>query len=285
MSHIGKKILPWGGICLLSLLCAMTAFARNDDDLVVLKNGDRMTGEIKGLQRGELRLKADYMAEAVRLDWAMVERLESKSTFRISLVDGQLFTNVMRLLPANSNETANFIIGPSNRGIRVHHVDVIRITPAEAGFWKALDGSIDFGVSFTSGNDQYQTEFISTTTYRTGDHTFTAGIDTSFSGQTQGSSSKRREFAFDYRKQLTPNWYAGALLNFLTSDHQSLDLRTTAGGLIGRNLKQTDHTRLSVFGGAAATREDYSVSTGKPRTTKRRCYCGLRFFEFPVQRH
>jgi len=278
--HVGKKLFRWSGICLLGLMCALSASAKNDDDVVVLKNGDRMTGEIKGLQQGELKLKADYMAEAVRLDWASVERLESKSTFRISLVDGQLFTNVMRLLPANSNHIANFIIGPSNQAIRVPQGDVIRITPAEGGFWKRLEGSIDYGFSFTSGNDQYQTELISTTTYRTGDHTFTASIDSSFSGQTKGTSSSRKQFSFDYRKQLTPPWYAGALVDFLTSEHQSLDLRTAVGGLIGRNLKQTEHTRFSIFGGAAATREDYSVSTGKPRTTNADAIAGFDFTSF-----
>src|SRR6187431_1214453 len=96
-------------IVLFILLSALTALAKNVDDVVVLKNGDRLTGEIKGLQRGELRIKADYMAEAVRLDWARVERLESKSTFMIWLVDGKLVTDVIRLLPSNSDEIANFV--------------------------------------------------------------------------------------------------------------------------------------------------------------------------------
>src|SRR5262247_4039501 len=98
-------------IILVGLILALTVQAKNDDDVVVLKNGDRVTGEIKGLQKGELRIKADYMAEAVRLDWARVERIESKSTFMIYLVDGKLFTDVMRLLPANSGDVANFVIG------------------------------------------------------------------------------------------------------------------------------------------------------------------------------
>src|SRR5678816_209536 len=98
------------GCLLLILVFASTALAKNTDDVVVLKNGDRLTGEIKGLQRGELKVKADYMAEAVRLDWARIERIESKSTFIISLVDGQILTNVVRLLPANSAEVANFVI-------------------------------------------------------------------------------------------------------------------------------------------------------------------------------
>jgi len=167
-------------IILLSLLCSMTAFGKGD--VVVLKNGDRLTGEIIGMQSGELKFFSDYMVESVRLDWARVERLESKSTYMILLVDGKILTNVLRLLPSNSGDVANFVIGPEPKSIRVQQLDVIRIIPANARFSKLLEGSIDFGFSFTSGNDQYQTELVATATYRTGAHSFTALIDSSFSG-------------------------------------------------------------------------------------------------------
>ena len=58
-------------IVFLTFLFALTAMAKNVDDLVVLKNGDRLTGEIKGLQSGELRIKSDYMAEAVRVSTSL----------------------------------------------------------------------------------------------------------------------------------------------------------------------------------------------------------------------
>src|SRR6185369_9809770 len=144
-NEVQRKLGRSGLIVLLILLLALTALAKNVDDVVVLKNGDRLTGEIKGLQRGELRIKSDYMAEAVRLDWAKVERLESKSTFMIWLVDGKLITDVMRLLPARSSEIANFVIGNANQTLKVHQLDVIRIAPADRRFWKRLEGSIDFG--------------------------------------------------------------------------------------------------------------------------------------------
>lgn len=131
-----KKLSCTSAIIFLNLFVVFTVFARSKDDVVVLKNGDRLTGEIKSLQRGELSVKADYMAESVRLDWARIERLESKSTFMILLVDGQLFTSVMRLLPANSSDTANFVIGSKETDVRVPQLDVIRIIPAEAGFLK-----------------------------------------------------------------------------------------------------------------------------------------------------
>lgn len=271
-------------IILLVFLLVLTAFAKEVDDVVVLKNGDRLTGEIKGLQRGELRVKADYMAEAVRLDWSRVERIESKSTFMIWLVDGKLVTDVMRLLPTNSSEVANFVIGNSGQTFRVHQLDVIRIAPADSRFWKRLEGSIDFGFSFTSGNDQYQTQLAATTTYRTGDHSFTASIDSAFSGQTEGTSLARNQFNFDYRKQLSSRWYVGGLFDLLRSDQQSLKLRTSLGALIGRNLQQTEHTRLSIFGGLVGTRENYSESLGKPKTTNGDAIAGVDFATFRFNR-
>ena len=269
-----------GLIIFINLFLVLTALAKNVDDVVVLKNGDRLTGEIKGLQAGELRIKSDYMAEAVRLDWAKIERLESKSMFMIWLVDGKLVTDVMRLLPSNSSEVPNFVIGNADQSLRVHQLDVIRITPADRHFWKRLEGSIDFGFSFTSGNDQYQTQLSATTTYRTGEHSFTASIDSAFSGQTEGTSLTRNQFSFDYRKQLSRRWYVGGLFDLLRSDQQSLERRTSVGGLIGRNLLQTEHTRLSVLGGVVGTRENYSASVGTPKSTNADAILGADFATF-----
>lgn len=279
-NELGRAAL----IVFLAFLLASTAMSKNVDDVVVLKNGDRLTGEIKGLQSGELRVKSDYMAEAVRLDWAKVERLESKSTFMIWLVDGKLMTDVMRLLPTNSNEVPNFIIGSSAQTIRVPQLHVIRITPADKQFWNRLEGSIDFGFSFTSGNDQYQTQLAATTTYRTGDHSFTASIDSAFSGQTEGTSLTRNQFTFDYRKQLSQRWYVGGVFDLLRSDQQSLKLRTTVGGLVGRNMIQTEHTRLSVFGGVAGARENYSETIGTPKSTNADAIAGADFVTFRFSR-
>src|SRR5687767_14173909 len=107
--ELSRRLGRSGLIVFLNVLFVVTTLAKNVDDVVVLKNGDRLTGEIKGLQRGELRFKSDYMAEAVRLDWSRVQSIQSKSTFMIWLVDGQLITDVLRLLPANSDEMPIFI--------------------------------------------------------------------------------------------------------------------------------------------------------------------------------
>lgn len=264
----------------LSLLCLVNANGKATDDVVVMKNGDRFTGEIKNLQRGELEFKSDYMESAVKLDWTRVQRLESKSTFLIFLADGNRFTSVLRLLPTNSNDVANFMIGTPPSLVKVQQLDVIRIVQTDTGFFKRLEGSINLGFSFTSGNDQYQTELSTTTIYRSGMNTYSVYTDSSLSGQTEGTSLKRHQFTFDYRRQLSQRWYAAALLDLLKSDQQSLSLRTTGGGVIGRNIKQTEQTRFSVFGGAVATREHYSASLVKPRTTNLEALTGFDFATF-----
>lgn len=264
-------------VLLTAAVCAATARAKSTDDVVVLKNGDRMTGEIKKLQRGELVFKASYMAEAVRLDWSKVARLESKDKYLIVLTDGQLFTDSLRLFPAAAT---NFLIGAEKGAFWTKQMDVLKIQPVEAGFLRQLEGTVDFGFNFASGNDQYQTEFISSVTYRRGEHSLTGRIDSTFSGQTEGSSSARNQLTLDYRRQLSPKWYAGGIFDLLRSDQQSLDLRTTAGGLLGRSLRQTERTRISVFGGLAATRDKYSADVGKPRALNADVLAGLEFNTF-----
>ena len=273
--------MPRLAICLLFLLGYVTAVsAKRVDDVVVLKNGDRLTGEIKSLSRGELRFKASYMAESVRLDWSKVDRLESKDQYQIYLIDGQLFTNSFELNHWRGESDENFTIGLQQNVMKVNQMMVLRILPVEGTFWRQLEGSIDLGFSFTSGNDQYQTTLATTTTYRTGDHSFTAAIDSAFSGQTQGSRSARNQFTFDYRKQLSPKWYVGGLFDVLRSDQQSLDRRISVGGFIGRNIIQREDTRLSVFGGVAGTREKYFESIGQPETTNADAVLGFDFATF-----
>ena len=250
--------------------------AKRTDDVVVLKNGDRLTGEIKRLQRGELVFKASYMAEAVRLDWSKVARLESGDHYLISMADGNLFSERLRLEDIGTN---NFSIG-SNGVVKVRQLDVVRILPIETRFWRQLEGSIDFGFSFTSGNDQYETTVAAAATYRRGDSSFTGRFDSSFSGQTEGSRSARNQIEFDYRKQLSPKWYVGGLFNSLRSDQQSLDQRLTAGGLLGKNLIRTERTQLSTFAGMAVSREKYKVDPARNWATSADAIAGLDFATF-----
>jgi len=269
-----RKFLGLAGCLATIVACGAVAVAKHTDDLVVMKNGDRMTGEIKKVQRGELTFKASYMAADVNLDWSKVARLESKDPYLISMTDGHQFAEHFKLEDIDGD---NFLIGPI---VKVSHMNVLRILPIESKFLKQLEGSIGLGLSYTSGNDQYQAELIASATYRRGRHALTGSIDAAFSGQTRGTSTARNQFNVDYRKQLSPKWFAGGLFDLLRSDQQSLDRRITGGGLLGRNLLQTDRRRLSVFAGMAVNREKYHVAPARQSATNADALGGMDFTAF-----
>ena len=260
--------------------CAVTALAKRTDDVVVMKNGDRMTGEIKKLQRGELTFKAGYMAESVDLDWSKVARLESQDPYLISFTTGYQIAEHFRLVDTGED---NFQIGP-NGVLKLRQMDVLRILPIEGKFWKQLEGSIGLGLNYTSGNDQYQAELTASATYRRGDDAITGSIDSSFSGQTKGTRSARNQFDVDYRRRISPRWFAGGLFDLLRSDQQSLDLRVTGGGIIGRSLLLTERTRMSTFFGLAVNREKYKVVPARQWTTNADAIGGFDFTTFRFSR-
>jgi hypothetical protein len=271
-------------IVLLTILSltfmALPAMAKHKDDVVVLKNGDRLTGEIKSLERGELRFKASYMVDAVRLEWAAVERLESKDKYIISLTSGLYVTGGVALSPTGAGGEG-FVIETGQTPLQVKQLDVLRIQPAESSFLKQLQGTIDYGFNYTSGNDQYQSQLSASVSYSKDNHSVAVQGSSVFGGQSNANRTQRNNFSIDYRKQFLPRWAVGGMLDLLESSQQSLNLRTTAGAGIARNFIQTDKTSLWALGGAVVTHERYAPSTGRdPRETNVEGMVGLNFMAF-----
>jgi hypothetical protein len=78
--------LPLTVALLLSIPLPLSA--KRKDDVIVMNNGDRFTGEIKGLDHGELVFKSSYMKSSVRLDWNQVRSLESSDQYIVGLANG-----------------------------------------------------------------------------------------------------------------------------------------------------------------------------------------------------
>jgi len=255
-----------------------SAAAKSTDDVCILNNGDRMTGEIKYLEQGQLKFKSAYMLDSVQLDWARVARLESKDQYIVLLTNGRVFTAHIKL-DATSVAGDTFRIDEGAASIAVKQSDVLRIRPANQGFWTQLNGSIDYGFSYTSGNGQYQTQLSASATYNGEGYEVSGDMSSNFSGQSGGSSARRNAFDAKYTKLFHQKWFFGGLVDLLSSEQQSLDLRTTLGGLIGHNFVQTNRTTFNVFSGLAVARERYS-SIGQPRATTADSLIGLGFNTF-----
>ena len=59
-------------------------------DIVILANGDAVTGEIKGLEFGSLRYSTDSMG-TVSIDWEDITSVQSDQSLQIELTDGRRY--------------------------------------------------------------------------------------------------------------------------------------------------------------------------------------------------
>jgi putative salt-induced outer membrane protein YdiY len=266
---------------LLAVGVASPAFAKRKDDVVVMKNGDRFTGEIKGLQQGELIFKSSYMKDSVRLDWRDVERVESKDNFIVELRNGKRLTGIIEKTPTSEASAKNFEIVSGKTIIRVGPSDVTIIQQREESFWNQLTGSINYGFSFTSASSAVSSSLGADVAYRTSKNLVQLASTSQFDSQSGSNNANRFTFDSYYGRSLTNKWIAAGLFSLLKSNQQDLNLRSTYGPALVRRLVQTDTTRLQAVVGLVDNHEEYTRQPGtKPIHNNAEALVGVRFVMF-----
>jgi hypothetical protein len=76
-------------------LLAVPLMGREKSDVIVMKNGDRITCEIKGLDSDTLYVSVDYILNTASVDWSKVDHVESKQLFIVKTQDGDVFTGTL----------------------------------------------------------------------------------------------------------------------------------------------------------------------------------------------
>lgn len=263
------------------LLLACPASGKLKDDVVVMKNGDKFTGEIKALQYGELIFKAGYMKDDVHLDWRQVEALQSKDKFIVGLSDGKRVTGFISRGASVDGSGNDFKIIAEGAAAEVSPPEVISIGQREVSFWNQLTGSISYGFSFASGNSAISSSLGADVAFRTSKNSVQLTTSSQFNSQAGAESTNRITFESQYARMLTKHWLAAGLFSLLKSNQQDLQLRSTYGGGVGRKLVQTDKTSLTLLGGAVYSHESYVPQPGtQPVRNNAESLLGLTFSTF-----
>jgi putative salt-induced outer membrane protein YdiY len=263
------------------LLFACPLFGKRKDDVVVMKNGDKFTGEIKSLQYGELIFKSDYMKDSVHLDWKQVETLQSQDTFIIALSDGERVTGFIGKEETPDHGSKAFRIIATGVGVEVRPSEVIAIGQRERSFWNQLTGSISYGFDFASGNNSVNSSLSADVAFRTSNNSVQLATSSLFASQTHAQDTNRFTFDSQYGRKLTNKWTVGGLFSLLKSNQQDLELRSTYGGSFGRKVKQTDKTSVTIIAGAAYSHESYVPQPGtEPVHNNAESLFGITFSTF-----
>jgi len=261
-SHQGSLIPRVIGIVIVGALAVLPGNAKQKDDIVVMKNGDKFTGEIKKLENGVLYFKAAYMVDSVQLDWARVDHVESKDQYFVFLTNGQRPKGAFET-PAASDKGDDYVTVLSADGaIGARKSEIVSIIPVEDSFAAQLTGSVDYGFSFTGGNNATQSTLSADVGYRAERWAADLSGSSVFSRQNGSKNSGRNTLDFLYLKYLNERWFAGGTLDLLNSQQQELNLRASAGGGLGRDLIRKSTASIQVLAGAVFSNEIYSASAG-----------------------
>jgi putative salt-induced outer membrane protein YdiY len=260
---------------LMTCLCSPAQARRKD--VVIMNNGDHFTGQVKRLENGLLFVETDYVSGSIGLDWNQVESVQSTATFHVVLNNGQRLVGKIEKISGERAKREDFLIREATGEVQVSSASVVNIDSKKPTFWRQLQGAIDLGYSFTSGNSQSTLNADTSAAYRTRGWEAATSFDSTFSGQSGASKTNREDLQATFAKFLNRNSFLLGLSDFLHSSQQDLDLRTTLGGGYGRYLKRTTNSYLSWVGGVAYINESFNTKAAQPSDQSIEAVLGLQY--------
>lgn len=260
---------------LLACLCSPAQAKRKD--VVIMNNGDHLTGQVKRLQNGLLYVETDYVSGNIGLDWNQVQSVQSTATYRIVLNNGQRLEGKIEKQSGEKANTEDFLIREATEEVQVPSTAIISMDTKKPTFWRDLKGAIDFGYSFTSGNSQSTLNADTNAAYQTPGWMVATSLDSTFSGRSGTSNTNREDLQATFTKFLNRNSFVAALSDFLHSSEQDLNLRATLGGGYGRYLNRTTNSSLTWLGGIVYAHESFDTTAGQPSDQNMEAVVGLQY--------
>jgi putative salt-induced outer membrane protein YdiY len=238
---------------LLSALLPVVAAAQ-DSDVVTTTSGGRLVGEIKRVRSDVLTLSTAFSDSDFAIEWDKVASIESSRTFLVETYRGRRLSGPLVADPA---QTGMVVVG----AVAISLAEISAIEPFEQSFWARFDAGFSVGYSMVRANDAKQLSLGGNLSYRGKKNVDALFVNIFRSSQVNAPKTERWEIGNDYRYLLGERWYLTATQDFLRSDEQGLDLRTTLGFGAGRFLLRSSDQYLAVGAGLAWTRENYQDPT------------------------
>jgi uncharacterized protein DUF481 len=255
----------------LAVLACAPGWAKvSRHDVVIMKNGDHLTGEVKKLENGVLYVATDYCSGSIGVDWLQVEKVESTAEFQVVLKDGERSTGKIQKVPAAETDKDFEVDAPAGE-VHAPAPDVITIESHKPSFWRQLTGAIDFGVDFTSGNNQTSLSSDASANYLSTKWMNGISFNSSFSGQSGASKTNLVQLQTFDGLFVSKNSLLVGLGDFLHSSQQDLSLRSTLGGVMAASgCAQTTTTWSGLQAPCIHTRTS-SLVTNHPTKTWKLC--------------
>ncbi len=246
----------------LAACLALPALAREKTDVLVMKNGDRITCQVKSLDAGVLKVDLDYVDGTISIDWLKVARLESNYLFRVQLQDGSVYSGKVINPEALAGAPLKIEIRTEeDESVVVDKDKVVGMTQTSDVFAKRWSGKITLGSSYSKGNNTTQYSLGSELDYEQTRWGGSLNLNSNLSSSTGATAATRNQVDLSaYRLLARTNCFVAGTAGLLQSSVQEIQRQTILGASMGRFLKNTNRVRLTVQGGLGWQRTIYAPS-------------------------
>jgi putative salt-induced outer membrane protein YdiY len=255
---------PGRYVCMIAFLLAGIG-ARAD--VLVMKNGDRVTGTVVKKDGKSITLKTDSFGN-VTAAWDQVASLESQAPLTVVLQGGKTVQGPLTAADGQVKVAAN--TGPV--AAPVAEVVTIRDAAEEKAYERLLHpgwlelwaGTANLGLAGTEGNARTETLTVGMNAARTTNTdktyvTFSAIDASALVNGVDSGTAKAVHAGIGYDHQLhSSRFFVNTFNNYEYDKYQNLDLRFTIGAGIGYSLVKTARRRLDLVGGGSYDRATYS---------------------------
>lgn len=233
-------------VCVLLALAAGSASA----GVLVMKNGDRITGTISAIFDGEVTIEPAY-AGSFKVKVAEIESMESDRDFQYKLSlqeDAEL-----RFLGMNEDGEQLVAIDGETQIIELTELEEVS-EPEEFFDWEA---AVDVSLNITRGNtDTDNNKIAGAGAMKIGSHRHFLNAQI-IRERTDGSSTKKQDLGqYDYNWLFNKPWFTSFNASYERDPIKDLDYRWILGVNLGRDIWNSARRFWSVQAGPGMQFED-----------------------------
>jgi len=267
------------------LLMVAPLLARESTDVIVMKNGDHLTGEIKGMSQGVLYMSMNYILGTSDVQWSKVDHIESTQLFLVKTEDGLVYTGTLATAESAGGRPMTIeVLESSSKQTPLERPTVVEMDQTSEHFWQRFNGGINTGITYTKGNQSTQYNLSSDVAYPRERWSASASYNSTLSSSTGNTATTRNQLNVGAQRLLRwNNWFYAGEGGLLQSSEQGINHQANVGGGIGRYFLNSNRTKIYLLGGFAWQRTTYAPSvfvSGAQNVATGLLSGGLKFFCF-----
>lgn len=244
--------------CFLFIVIGYSKSLSAQHDSLILKNGDKVVGEIKSLDKGVITIETDYSKKDFTIEWSGVKEIYSNTFFLITLSDGRRFNAKIQ---STAIEKTIHLLTNDDQTIKTSLDQIVFLKGLKSDFWSRMNASVDLGLSITKANNLRQVTMNSAFGYLADKWQADIYYNMIQSTQDSVSATKRIDGGISYKYFLQRDWFLSSSITFLSNTEQALNLRTSGKLGAGKYIVHTNKTYWNFASGLAFNNESFSNET------------------------